>query len=171
MHNPTHPAAKILIVDDEISHVTFLKAILANAGYTHLTSVLDPRDAIARFQELQPDLVVLDILMPGIGGIQLLKGFRALIGEDDFLPILVVTADLTPEVRREALASGAGDFMIKPYERWDLLLRLGNLLATRAVHRDLASTTAELAGEVMRRREAEAALRQQQGNALQPSFR
>jgi DNA-binding response OmpR family regulator len=132
--------SKILIIDDESTHIDFLRHLLAAHNYrrANIKGVINPRDALSGFSEFEPDLVILDLLMPGVGGMQVLKQLRASIPPQTFLPVLVVTSDLTIESRREALASGATDFVVKPYESAEILLRIENLLYTRVLHCELA---------------------------------
>jgi DNA-binding response OmpR family regulator len=132
--------SKILIIDDESTHIDFLRHLLAAHNYrrANIQGVTNPRDALSGFNEFQPDLVILDLLMPGVGGMQVLKQLRASIPSQTFLPVLVVTSDLTIESRREALACGATDFVVKPYESAEILLRIENLLYTRVLHCELA---------------------------------
>ena len=139
LDRPVHHS-KILIIDDESTHIDFLKHLLAAQKYTraNIKGVTNPREALSGFTEFQPDLVILDLLMPGVGGMQVLKQLRASIPAETFLPVLVVTSDLTIESRREALASGATDFIVKPYESAEIVLRIANLLYTRVLHCELA---------------------------------
>ena len=143
---PAHQS-KILIIDDESTHIDFLRHLLTAHGYAkeNIKGLTNPREAVSGFEEFQPDLVILDLLMPGVGGMQVLKRLRAAIPAETFLPILVVTSDLTIESRREALASGTTDFVVKPYESAEILLRISNLLYTRVLHCELTRLRAERA--------------------------
>ena len=140
-------------------HVEVLTAVLKNAGYSQVRSTTDSRAALRLVGELRPDLVILDLHMPGIGGLQVLEQIRAAEPDAGRLPILVVTADPSIEARRQALALGASDFIIKPYDGSEILARAGNLLEAHFLHRELARQNADLAQEMRRRAEAEETLR------------
>jgi len=128
--------AKILIVDDERAMVNILELLLEHVGYTNLRSTTDPREVLECCAEFQPDLILLDLRMPYLDGVQVLKqleGRRA----DPYLPVLVLTADVSREIKRTALEAGASDFVTKPFEQAELLLRVRNLLEMRFLHREL----------------------------------
>lgn len=129
-------AGKILIVDDESANVTLLERMLSRAGYGRLFSTTDSRKVVTLFQQHQPDLVLLDLLMPYLDGFEVMDLLRPLIGQS-YLPILVLTADVTPQAMRRALSSGARDFLTKPFDQTELLLRVRNLLETRYLYLEL----------------------------------
>jgi putative two-component system response regulator len=129
--------ARILIVDDEGVNVALLERILTRAGFRETEGLTDPRlvqDAILRFR---PDLILLDLHMPGIDGFTVLELLRLLIPPSTYLPILVLTADATGETRRRALSLGAKDFLTKPFDVEEVLLRIRNMLETRRLHLEL----------------------------------
>lgn len=129
--------ASILIVDDEPASVRLLERMLERAGYTDFTSTTDPREAVDLFRRVGPDLLLLDLHMPDVDGFELLDRFRSLTPEGTYLPILVLTADLRPEPRLRALLAGAKDFLTKPFDQFEVLLRIHNLLETRMIFRSL----------------------------------
>jgi PAS domain S-box-containing protein len=131
MREEQFPHARILIIDDERFHIDFLTTILGNAGYATVKGLTDPRRAITAFEDFQPDIVILDLSMPNVSGLTVLKQLRAVIPAETYLPIIVVTADTSAESRQEALTTGANDFVIKPYESFEMVLRVSNLLQTR----------------------------------------
>jgi PAS domain S-box-containing protein len=131
MREEQFPHARILIIDDERFHIDFLTTILGNAGYATVKGITDPRRAVAVFEEFQPDIVILDLSMPNVSGLTVLKQLRAVIPAEAYLPIIVVTADVSAESRQDALTTGANDFVIKPYESFEMVLRVSNLLQTR----------------------------------------
>jgi two-component system NtrC family sensor kinase len=126
--------ARILIVDDEPANVLLLRRMLEDAGYEALTTTTDSRGALDLYRSLRPDLVLLDLLMPHLDGIAVLEQFRAETPPTGYVPVLVLTADATLEARRRALAAGARDFLTKPFEQFEALLRIHNLLETRRLH-------------------------------------
>ena len=131
MSRITLPQAKILIVDDEPSNVRLLERMLEIFGGLEWRCTTDPREAIPLFAEFQPDLVLTDLHMPHLDGYQVMEQLRQIIPEDVFLPIVVLTADVTPETRRKALSAGANDFITKPLDTTEVQLRLRNLLENR----------------------------------------
>jgi cyclic di-GMP phosphodiesterase len=126
--------SRILIIDDQPSNVALLEGILEEEDFTSLRSVMDPREALPSYIEYLPDLILLDLQMPYLDGFEVMKQLRACIGPGDFLPILVLTADITPEAKRRALAEGALDFLTKPFDAMEVVLRIKNLLQTRSLH-------------------------------------
>jgi putative two-component system response regulator len=129
--------ARILIVDDQPSNVMLLEGILQEEDYTDYRSITDSRQALQVFMEYEPDLILLDLQMPYVNGFELMKKLRAHIPAGAFLPILVLTANITPEAKRQALAQGATDFLTKPFDQTEVVLRIRNLLQTRALHLQL----------------------------------
>jgi CheY-like chemotaxis protein len=128
----------ILIVDDEPANVTLLERLLKREGFTQLVSTTRPREALRLFQEHPVDLVLLDLMMPDLDGFALLETFARLVPEDSYLPILVLTADATLPTRRRALSLGAKDFLTKPFDAIEAVLRIFNLLETRMLTLELA---------------------------------
>src|SRR5688572_6178149 len=127
----TPDGAKILLVDDEPANVLLMERLLQGAGYRHLVSTTDSRRVLGLFREFAPDLILLDLMMPHLDGIAVLGQLATEVPADTYLPVLVLTADATLEARRKALAAGAHDFLTKPFEQFEMLLRIRNLLATR----------------------------------------
>ena len=126
--------ARILIVDDERVNVVLLERILEQDGYRNVKSVTDPSEAVALYDQFEPDLVLLDLHMPKLDGFAVMQQLSERIPSDTFLPILILTADIRPEIKRRALAAGAKDFVTKPFDRTEVLLRIQNLLETRFLH-------------------------------------
>jgi signal transduction histidine kinase len=133
MMNEQLSSARVLIVDDEEANVDLLEQLLAHAGYHNVHSTTNSREVSELVATQQPDIVLLDLLMPYPDGFAVMQKLQPL-RESEYLPILVLTADATPATRLRALAGGATDFLTKPIERVELLLRLNNLLATRLLH-------------------------------------
>ena len=129
--------SRILIIDDQPANVALLEGILEEEDFNSYCSVIDPREARAVFLQYPPDLVLLDLQMPFLDGFEVMKQLRACISPDDFLPILVLTADITPQARRRALSEGALDFLTKPFDAMEVVLRIRNLLQTRSLHLQL----------------------------------
>ncbi len=129
--------ARILILDDEVGNVEFLRHVLEPEGYAALMERTDAEETLDDFAELRPDLILLDLMMPGCDGFEFMERARELIHDDEYLPILVATADNTAETRRRALSAGARDFLTKPLSPADVRLRVRNLLDTRFLHEEL----------------------------------
>jgi diguanylate cyclase (GGDEF)-like protein len=132
--NATASRACILIVDDEQANVRLLERLLLSGGYSEVHGTTDPRLALTLFDEVRPDLVMLDLHMPHVDGFALLETLRDRAKGGEYLPVLVLTADTTRETRDRALSNGAKDFLTKPLERTEVLLRTRNLLETRFLH-------------------------------------
>src|SRR5213592_1085841 len=146
-------AARILIVDDESANVRLLERVLEREGYTHLRSTTDARQALPLYTESRPDLVLLDLAMPHVDGFQILERIKPLVPPKAYLPVLVLTADNTMETKRRALESGAKDFLTKPFDQVEVLLRIRNLLETRLLHQELARHNESLEQTVRERTE------------------
>jgi signal transduction histidine kinase len=144
MADERYTSAHILVVDDEEANVDLLEQMLARAGYTNVTGTTDPRRVLPLVRERQPDLILLDLLMPYLDGYAVLEQLRPEIGEDVYLPVLVLTADITPAAKQRALTLGANDFLTKPFDQVELLLRIHNLLHTRSLHLRLRQQNALL---------------------------
>jgi len=129
--------ARILIVDDQPSNVLLLEGILDEEDYTDYRSLTDSRQTQGVFLEYEPDLILLDLQMPYLDGFEVMKQLRTCIRAGDFLPILVLTADITSEAKRRALSEGAMDFLTKPFDAMEVILRIRNLLQTRVLHLQL----------------------------------
>ena len=127
----------ILIVDDEDANVLLLASVLEREGYTNIHAITDPASALEAYVKLEPDLVLLDLMMPEVDGFQMLEAFKRHDRPDEFRPILVLTADSTVSARRRALALGAKDFVSKPFDVIEVALRIANLLETRILYQRL----------------------------------
>jgi signal transduction histidine kinase len=134
----------VVIVDDEPTNVALLERLLAAAGVVRVHGFTDPRQALAYCTGSFPDLVLLDLHMPDLDGFAFMEALQGLVPEGGFLPVLVLTADVTTEVKERALATGAKDFLTKPFDRTEVLLRVSNLLETRALYGRLEITTERL---------------------------
>lgn len=144
-------SSKILIVDDEWRNVHLLARLLKEAGFINVYSTTDSRQALALYREVRPDLVLLDVLMPFLDGFAVMK---QLFGESDpneYLPILMLTADITSETKQKALSSGAKDFLTKPLDLSEVILRVRNLLETRLLHIRVREQNEELERKVQER--------------------
>lgn len=129
--------AKILIVDDEVANVKLLKRLLAKAGYSEVFSTMDSREALPLYAQIEPDLVLLDLNMPHPDGFEILEQLKEITPADSYVPVLILTGDINIETKKRALAGGAKDFLTKPFDATEVLLRIGNLIETRLLHKQL----------------------------------
>jgi putative two-component system response regulator len=127
---------RILVVDDEQANVDILVRMLGREGYTEVTGLVDPKQAVTHIESAHLDLVVLDLSMPGLDGFQVMRKIRS-ARPSEFLPILVITGETGTEAKRRALSSGATDFLTKPFDSVEVLLRVHNLLETRDLYRTI----------------------------------
>ena len=118
--------ASILIVDDDPTNVALLDRLLRRAGFGNLMETTDARMALSLFGSEHPDLVLLDLGMPHLDGFLVIEHLRAT--ENAAVPILVITADASPEARSRAIELGAQDLVTKPFDTTDLLCRITSLL-------------------------------------------
>ena len=123
--------ATILIVDDLQANVRLLENMLRGAGYTRIASTMDPHEVCALHRENHYDLILLDLLMPSMDGFQVMEGLKG-IETGGYLPVLAITAQPTHKLR--ALQSGAKDFISKPFDLAEVLMRVHNMLEVRLLH-------------------------------------
>ena len=123
--------AGILIVDDEEVNVLLLERMLRGAGYVSVTSTKDPNEVCELHRKNRYGLILLDLLMPGMDGFQVMEGLKEL-ESDSYLPVLVITAE--PDHKLRALKAGAKDFVSKPFDLAEVLMRVHNMLEVRLLH-------------------------------------
>jgi signal transduction histidine kinase len=143
--------ARILVVDDEMNNIAALSNILARAGYNDCICFTDPSQALAQFASINPDLLLLDWHMTPISGLEFIESLKTTVSPEEMPPVLVLTADNATETRREALALGASDFLSKPLDPSEILLRIRNLLHIYLLHWRLLESQRHLEGEVRER--------------------
>jgi two-component system, sensor histidine kinase and response regulator len=152
--------ANILIIDDQIANIEVLTGLLAVQGYCNFKTTTDPRNVVELMAEFNPDLVLLDLAMPYFSGFEILEQIKSLISKDSYLPILILTADISTESKRKALAEGATDFLTKPFDLVEVGLRIKNLLFSRYLHQQLTSQNQQLEDQVaVRTKQYEEAIR------------
>jgi DNA-binding response OmpR family regulator len=128
--------SRIVVVDDNVPSAELVQALLGRAGMPAVEVIHAAKELFARYDELSPDLVVLDLNMPVMDGYEVLTELRGQVASAD-LPILVLTADSTRDATHRALSLGASDFLTKPIDATELILRVRNLLSARALYAEL----------------------------------
>ena len=149
-----HANARVVVVEDNQPSAELVQALLARSGLPGVEAVADPQQFLERLPHLAPHLVLLDLHMPGLDGYAVLERLRRKAGPAD-LPVLVLTADTTRDATRRALELGANDFLTKPLDATELVLRVRNLLEARELHAALLrrnrwlSAAGELSAELL----------------------
>ena len=152
--------ASLLIVDDQEVNVSLLEQMLREAGYTRLSSTMDPHQVCALHRTNRYDLILLDLQMPGMDGFQVMEGLKT-NDADSYLPVVVITAQ--PGHKLRALQAGAKDFVSKPFDLVEVRTRIRNMLEVRLLYRKLENSNEVLEQAVQERtaelRESEARYR------------
>lgn len=143
--------AKILIVDDQKLDVLVLEKILKTAGYSNLRSLTDAREATTIYQQWQPDLVLLDLYMPYHDGFEVMAELNQLKQDAGYTPVLMITTEKSQNVRLRALQSGAKDFLSKPYEGMEVLIRIRNMIEVRLLNKQVRDQNRLLEEKVLER--------------------
>ena len=128
---------QILALDDKSVNLLLLSKILASGDYENVVCITDPYAIEEQIARQPPDLIFLDLHMPSRDGFDVLAALRPRLSEPDMLPVCVITADMDIEVRRRALQMGARDFLVKPIDSVEVLMRTRNLLEARWLQRHL----------------------------------
>lgn len=143
-------SSKIMIVDDEPINVKVARKYLALEGYEDFVTTTDSREALALIEQNRPDLVLLDIMMPHVSGLDILAALRA-DPRWTHLPVVILTAANDQSTKRRALELGANDFLSKPVDPTELVPRLHNVLTVKRHHDHMEQYAHELEAEVLRR--------------------
>jgi PAS domain S-box-containing protein len=150
----------ILIVDDQESNILLLEQLLSDAGYTHVSSTMNPQEVCALHRHNNYDLILLDLQMPVMDGFQVIEGLKTNT-TDAYLPVLVLTAQ--PGHKLRALQAGAKDFISKPFDLVEVKTRIHNMLEVRLLYKKLENYNKLLEQTVLERtaelRESEARYR------------
>ena len=147
----TFKNANILIIDDKQANIDILSGLLEIQGYTSIKTTSDSRMAVSLFKSFNPDLILLDLMMPYHSGFEVMAQLKELIPDNTYLPILVLTADITHEAKQRALADGAKDFLAKPFDLIEVGLRIQNLLESRYLHQQMQNQNQALEEKVKER--------------------
>ncbi|MFW6193729.1 MAG: HD domain-containing phosphohydrolase, partial [Gemmatimonadota bacterium] len=144
-------SARVVAVDDEQANLDLLRRILEPAGYENLVTLTDPRDVLPLCRDDEPDLLVLDLMMPHLDGFELHRRLSDELPGFAYVPVLFLTADDSRQVQEKALSLGGHDFLTKPLSPREVRIRVRNLLTTRALHRELHEMNRELDARVRKR--------------------
>lgn len=155
---PALESTAILIVDDEEDSARLLERLLRRSGFERITVTTEPKEAIAIYMESAPDLVIADLHMPTMSGVDIMRSIRSLDPDGDYVPVILMTGDIGASAKRLALEAGANDFIDKFAEDFEVMLRIKNALRTRLLHLGMKSQNSELEQQVyLRTREVFAA--------------
>jgi signal transduction histidine kinase len=143
--------ARILLVDDEIGCLSLLENVLSRLGFANLRKLANAQQILQEFDRYQPDLLITDLAMPSLPGVELVKRIRAHLPDDEFLPVLVLTGNTDPRVKRQALLAGATDLLLKPFDASELQMRIHNLLQMRLQRIEIQNQNALLEMKVAER--------------------
>lgn len=150
--NPDFKDAKILIVDDEVPNIELLQDFLLIKGYQNIRVTKDSREVFSIVNEFNPDIILLDLMMPYLSGFDIMYQLNEEnILHDGFLKVLILTADSNEEIKKKALAQGASDFLTKPFDLIEVDLRIKNLLMSVYLLSKLNNTNLELEEKVKER--------------------
>ena len=138
MIDQTIKSASILVIDDQPANVKLLQKSLELDGYRDISVTTIPTEGVEMFRAKRHDLVLLDLNMPEVDGFQVMEIMHEIIDEDeDFLPVIVLTAQTDRESRLRALELGARDYLTKPFDRIELGTRIRNMLEVRLMHKQI----------------------------------
>ena len=144
---------KILIVDDQFPNIILLENILDLAGFKDVVSISDSKQALEKIELHQPDILLLDLMMPDISGFDILEALSVTSDTREYMPILVLTADTNPKSKEKALRMGASDFLTKPFDISEVTLRIQNLLTSKYLMNQLKDQNNLLEEKVKQRTE------------------
>ncbi len=134
---------RILIVDDAQDNVDILEAFLVDEA-SSIKGLTQSNQVERVFDEFEPDILLLDLHMPPPDGLEILRNLRGVRESLGFLPVIVLTGDTGRTARNSALLLGADDFLTKPLDRQEVVLRVRNLLRTRRLYVELAEANQTL---------------------------
>jgi putative two-component system response regulator len=143
--------APILIVDDSEANLRLLETLLGVSRFTNVVTTTESSDAVALCGEVEPDLLVLDLQMPPPDGFEVMAMLAPWIHGSPRLPVLVITGDNERETKERALSAGASDFLNKPFDPSEVVLRVRNLVLTRLLQVELHEQNRQLEQRVRER--------------------
>ena len=151
MNENTLRQGRILMVDDEVHSLCLLESVLGRLRFKHLRKLTDPTRILEELEEFQPDLIITDVEMPELDGIQLVEQIRNYLPREACLPILVLTGSQDPQIKRRTLLAGATDILFKPFDSAEMQMRVRSLLQTRMQHLEIQGQNRVLEQKVAER--------------------
>lgn len=159
MTEVTIKEARILMVDDDVASTCLMTNFLNRIGYSQLQSINDPTQIFDAIENFSPDLLLLDLKMPGLSGFEILDVLRTDRRNEEQFPVLVLTGDNCAKIKRRALAAGATDLLVKPFDTSEVSMRIWNVLHARFLRLEIQEQNRLLEDRVRERtRELEGAL-------------
>lgn len=136
--------AKFLIVDDQQANIDVLHDFLEMQGYQNIETTIDPREVVKLMADYNPDIILLDLAMPYLNGFDILNLLKQIVPANTYLPVLILTADITVESKRKALKLGASDFLTKPFDLIELQARVNTHLEIKFKNEQINEYAAKL---------------------------
>lgn len=146
--------SRILIVDAAVANTTMLENVLHRMGYKAVKALNEPEEVFAVVDDWKPELIVLELAMPRVNGFEVMELLRNGLPREAWIPILILSSDCTAVTKRKALAGGASEFLPKPLDSSELVLRIRNLLLMRILQSELLQQNKTLEERVTERTKA-----------------
>lgn len=137
------PEARLLVLDDDEAVLRLIERILRNAGFQNIAMESEPRKFLPLYRSFKPDILLLDLGMPHLDGLGVLQLAEARVAEGDYFPVLVITGDPSSDLKYKALSLGAKDFIAKPFDGAEVVLRIERQLETRELAQRLRAVAKE----------------------------
>jgi len=158
--------ARVLVVDDNPGNVAALVSVLGGAGLRNIACATNPRAGLDMASVTDPDVILLDLHMPGLDGYGVLEELAATSGDKGHFPVVVVMGDTTPDTLHRALSLGARDFVATPLDPIEVVLRVRNMLENRFLHSALQVQNAALSDELEELKEDDERIQREQHGHL-----
>jgi EAL domain-containing protein (putative c-di-GMP-specific phosphodiesterase class I) len=159
--------ARVIVVDDNPANVSALVSVLGNAGLRNIACATNPRAGLDLASITDPDVILLDLHMPGLDGYGVLEELAATSGSDGHFPVVVVMGETTPDTLHRALSLGARDFIATPLDPIEVVLRVRNMLENRFLHNALQDQNAALTDELDELKEDDERIQREQDGHLE----
>jgi len=137
-----------MILDADEANRCFLKEVLNQEGYSAVSSFTDPIAALEEMQVVRPDLLLLDLLLPSISGLDVLRKMRMFLQQDEFIPVIVLASDESRNIWQNAFDLGATDVISKPCDRAEFVRRAENCVKTKRLYQQVEIQNLELKVQV-----------------------
>ncbi|HEY5231373.1 MAG TPA: response regulator, partial [Galbitalea sp.] len=159
--------ARVIVVDDNPANVSALVSVLGDAGLRNIACATNPRAGLDLASISDPDVILLDLHMPGLDGYGVLEELVATSGGSGHFPVVVVMGDTTPDTLHRALSLGARDFLATPLDPIEVVLRVRNMLENRFLHNALQDQNFALNDELDEMKEDDERLQREQNGHLE----